>query len=232
VSRRGLGRQHHGIGPVEDGVGDIGRLGTGRTGPFDHRLEHLGGGHHQDAGPIRFPQNLPLQHRHPLQRDLDTEVPTRDHHTVGDRQDLPEVLDREAQLQLGDDRDVAPPLLQETPHAHDIGRVADKRDSEIIGRVPDGEIEILPVLAGQRRASQHGLGEVHPLLLAQESAGHHPALHLPAPPALCPQLHAPVVEQDRIAGAHVPRQRRAGRRQEAGAADDRSRGQRHALSSP
>ena len=31
-------------GAVEHGVGDVGRLGPGRGGGVDHRLEHLGGG--------------------------------------------------------------------------------------------------------------------------------------------------------------------------------------------
>ena len=38
----GLAGEHHRVGAVEDGVGDVGGLGAGRPRARDHRLEHLG----------------------------------------------------------------------------------------------------------------------------------------------------------------------------------------------
>ena len=54
----GLARQHHRVGAVEHGVGDVGGLGAGGRRAGDHRLQHLG--RHDDrlgvaAGPCRRP---------------------------------------------------------------------------------------------------------------------------------------------------------------------------------
>src|SRR5690625_7895262 len=44
ASDRGLAGEHDGVGPIEDGVGDIASLGAGWARRLDHRLEHLGRG--------------------------------------------------------------------------------------------------------------------------------------------------------------------------------------------
>ena len=41
LAHRRLGREHDGVGAVQDGVGHVGRLGPGRPRSVNHRLEHL-----------------------------------------------------------------------------------------------------------------------------------------------------------------------------------------------
>ena len=87
VADRGLPRQHDGVGPVEDGVGDVAHLGTGGQRGVDHRFEHLRRRHHRLADLDAVADDLLLQVRHVLERTVDPEVAAGDHHhaiLVGD----------------------------------------------------------------------------------------------------------------------------------------------------
>ena len=70
-------------GAVEDRVGDVARLGAGRLGAGDHRLEHLGGGDHRLPALERGEDDPLLQRAAPAGADLDAEVAAGDHDRVG-----------------------------------------------------------------------------------------------------------------------------------------------------
>ena len=92
-SDRSLLREHHGIGSVPDRVGHVGRLST--RGPIrgDHRLEHLGGGDHRNAGAVGAVDHVLLHGRQVAQLQLHPEVAAGDHHRVGDLEDRAEIPD-------------------------------------------------------------------------------------------------------------------------------------------
>src|SRR5205814_699794 len=78
----GLAGEHHRVGAVEDGVGDVAGLGAGGAGVLDHRVEHLGG---DDDGFGVLPAELDgllLDQRHLFERELDAEVAAGDHQAV------------------------------------------------------------------------------------------------------------------------------------------------------
>ena len=130
VAHRRLPRQHHRVGPVEDGVGDVGGLGAGRPRVRDHRLEHLGG--HDDrlvalAGGLDGPL---LHQRHLLERQLHAEVAARDHDAVERLDDRLEVLHRLGLLELGDDRDADVLLPHDVADQLGVVRRADERQRD------------------------------------------------------------------------------------------------------
>ena len=88
LARRGLGRQHHRVGAVEHGVGDVGHLGARRHRVVDHRLHHLRRGDRQLVALARDPDHALLQPRHRGVADFDREVAARDHDAVGRVDDL------------------------------------------------------------------------------------------------------------------------------------------------
>ena len=103
---RGLAREHHCIGAVDDGVGHVAGLGAGGPGCLDHRLEHLRGHDAGLAGHQRRANQVLLRERHLLEGQLHAEVAARDHDAVGDLEDLIDVLERRLCLDLGHDADV------------------------------------------------------------------------------------------------------------------------------
>ena len=98
----GLGREHHRGRAVDHGVGDVGRLGARRLRRLDHRLEHLRRGDHELARLRGAPDRVLLHQRHARDAGLDAVVAARDHHAVGHRDDLVEVLVGLDLLDLGD----------------------------------------------------------------------------------------------------------------------------------
>ena len=63
-----LAGQHHRVGAVEHGVGDVGGLRAGRPRRGDHRLEHLGRDDDRLGVPTGDLDDLLLQERHVLER--------------------------------------------------------------------------------------------------------------------------------------------------------------------
>ena len=104
LTHRGLLREHHGVGAVEDRVGHVGDLGPRRARRDDHRVEHLGGRDRRARHPPGELEQLLLHDRHALDRQLDAQVAPRDHHAVGHFEDLRRALHGQRLLDLGDQR--------------------------------------------------------------------------------------------------------------------------------
>ena len=129
VTDRRLAGQHHRVGAVEDGVGDVAHLGTGRRRRRDHRLEHLRRGDHRDADLDTVPDDLLLEMRNVLDRTVDAEVATSDHHHVGGSDDLGEAIDRRARLDLGDQLG---PITDHRSDLLDVDRRSDERHRDVL----------------------------------------------------------------------------------------------------
>ncbi len=80
---RRLAGEHAGVGPVEDGVGHVGRFGPRGKPRVLHAVEHLRGDDHRLAVPMAGVDDLLLHDGHPGDVDLHTQVAPGDHHPVG-----------------------------------------------------------------------------------------------------------------------------------------------------
>ncbi len=85
-------RQHHGIGPVIDRIGNVGDFGAGRCGAFDHAFQHLRGHDHRLAQLRASLTMRLLQWRHFFGQQLHAQIAARDHHSVGQFDDFVEAL--------------------------------------------------------------------------------------------------------------------------------------------
>ncbi len=172
----GLGGEHDGIGPVENGVGDIGSFGTRGHRILDHALEHLRG---DDAGLAELAAGTDdafLNERYLCKVHLDAEIAAGDHDTVGGIDDRIEILHGLGHLDLGDDGDPSAgawctTLRRGAAHAreplselNDIGGLTDKGEREKIEVVRDGPSGALPIPFGNRGRCQAGIGQVDALV--------------------------------------------------------------------
>ena len=121
-----LAGEHDGIRTIEDGVADIGDLSTRRTRVALHGVEHLRCDDDRLAGLVALTDDLFLDQRDILCRDLNAEVTTSDHDAVGDFEDCIEVLDAFEVLNLRQDLHVAIVLLDELADGQDILRTLDE----------------------------------------------------------------------------------------------------------
>ena len=167
---RRLARQHDAVRAVQHGVRDVGGLGARGPGRADHRLEHLRRDDRRRRGhPCRAQQVL-LQERDLLHRQLHAQVAASDHHDVGHPQDLVDVLHRGLRLDLRHDRHRAIP--HQRAELLDVLRTADERLRHQVDAQVERPREALPVALGDRRQAEPFGGDVHPLAGADRAAAH------------------------------------------------------------
>ena len=216
VADAGLGRQHEGVGAVEDGVGHVGRLGPRRPVPLHHRLQHLGGDDHRlRLAPAQVDRPL-LHQRHPLQGRLHAQVAPGHHDPVEGLDDGVEPFQRLGPLELGDDRHPHADLFHHRPDGGGVAGGAHERQRHEVDPEAEGEAEVVDVLVGEGRAAHRHAGEVHPAVVPDRAAPGHHALHLAGADRQHPQLHRPVGQEDRVARADVVGQCGVRRRQAVG----------------
>ncbi len=102
-SRGSFAAEHDSVRPIHDRIGHIRSFRPGRTGIRHHRLQHLGCCNYRFSSLITAPDQHFLDNRHVLGRYLNAQIATRHHDTIGDFQDLVDILDSGGVFNLGDD---------------------------------------------------------------------------------------------------------------------------------
>ena len=126
TSGRGLRREHHCIGPVEDGIGDIRGLRPSRPRMFHHGFQHLGRDNHGDLVPAGLAENDLLEDRDLLNGHLHRQISPGHHNPRRRLQDIVEVSNGLRLLELGDNRNLSPRGPQKVSDVHEIGCVPHK----------------------------------------------------------------------------------------------------------
>ena len=175
-----LAREHHAVGAVEDGVGDVGGLGARRPAVLGHRLEHLRGGDDRLALHAREPHQALLDEGDLLDRHLDAEVAAGDHEAVGGGEDLVDVLERARALDLGDDERLVAEVARRGAHRLDVRRALDERLAHRVDARLEREGQALAVARREGADAQLDVGQVEPLARAQLAADPDLADHLGA----------------------------------------------------
>ena len=101
-ARSGFARKHNGVGPFEDGVGDVGDFGASGERVGDHALEHMGGdddGFHRGDALL---DDSPLNNGEFLVGAFDAEIAASDHDGIGGGDDAEDIFDGELVFDLGD----------------------------------------------------------------------------------------------------------------------------------
>jgi hypothetical protein len=193
----GLSGKHDTVGTVENGVGDVRNFGSGRsrvvlkvhdaqgksgcdfaqqTGgqsqAHGHRLQHLGGTDRGLSGQRTLRDHHLLSHKDLTGGDLDTQVTTGDHDTIGLLQDLVKVDDTLLVLDLDDDLDLGTVGSEDLPDVDNILGSSDERGKDHVDVVLDTKLKILLVLLGKSGKVDGGLGEVDTLARREGSVVH------------------------------------------------------------
>jgi hypothetical protein len=126
---------HDTVRAVSNSVADVADLGSGGAGVLDHGLEHLGRADDGLAGNVAHGNDLLLGRKHLGGGNLDTQVTTGNHHTVGLGENLGEVVETLAVLNLGDDLDVATLLTKNLTDVLDVLASADKGCGLLAGKL-------------------------------------------------------------------------------------------------
>ena len=163
VTLCGLTGQHDTVSTVQNGVGNVGDLSTGGAGVVGHGLEHLSGADDGLALDVALGDHHLLGDEHLGGGDLDTEVTTGNHDTIGGLQNLVKVVDTLLVLDLGDDLNLLALLAENITNALDVTATADERSEDHVNVVLDTELQVADVLLGQSGQVNVGAGQVDTL---------------------------------------------------------------------
>jgi hypothetical protein len=155
--------------PVEDGVGDVCHLRTGRQRVVAHRLQHLRGANAKLAGDVALGDHHLLGEGDLLGGDLHAEVAASDHDAVGVLEDIVEVAHALLVLNLGDDLDVFTAVFVEELSNHlDVVAALDEGHGDVVHLVHAGEfLDVFDVLLLEDVELDLDAGQVTVLALAE-----------------------------------------------------------------
>ena len=156
----GLTAEHNGIGLLEDGIGDISNLSTGRNRILDHRLEHMSGDDDLLADLEGGLEDLALDDREFLHGALDTKIAAGDHHGIGLFDDLGDQLDGTLILDLRDDAGLAVMQGQNPAHLDDVGRLTAEAEGNEIDADLRADGDVGEILLGERGEIDLHPGEI------------------------------------------------------------------------
>eukprot|EP01139_Manchomonas_bermudensis_P026266 Amastigsp_a849353_34.p2 type:complete len:364 gc:universal Amastigsp_a849353_34:418-1509(+) len=200
LPRRGLAREHNGVGPVEDGVGDVCCLGACGARVAYHRVKHLGGCDDGLASNIALPDHSLLLVAHVLDGDLDAEVATCHHDSVRDLENFVKVCDALARLDLRDDSDARLADAGDRAHGLDVCCVANERRGDHVDVHPDAELDVGFVFLGHRRQINVLSREIDAFVVAELTRVADLAAHRVARDLTDNERNEAVVHQNDVAG--------------------------------
>ena len=116
---------------------------------------------------------------------------------VGELHDPVEVLQRLRLLDLCHDAGAA---LHDLARLGDVIRALDERKRHPVDLGGERRVEVAPVLLGQRAGAEHGVGQADALAVGELAALLDLGDGAPRLDLLHPEAHAPVVQEDRVAG--------------------------------
>ena len=130
-----------------DRVGNVCGLCTCRTRVFDHGIQHLSSCDNLFSRSVYFGNDILLDNRNILKRDLNTHVTTGDHDTVSYLNDAVDVVNTLLVLDLGDDLDVLSTVfLKDITDFFDIGCCSGERSGNEIIAFFDTKQDIVVIL--------------------------------------------------------------------------------------
>ena len=202
-TRGSLRRQHHRIGAIHDGVGDVAGLGPRWSWVLDHRLQHLRGGDHRTPVTIGEANDSLLGAGYGFEWQLDPKVTARNHDRIAGTNDRFDVMERDVLLDLRHDQQ---PLGNHLPKRLDVLSPSYKAKGEVIHFLVDGEVDVGDILIGDRWSRDLDTRQIHAFVTLEIATIQHARLHSCIADVERNKLDQTIVDEDAIADMNVLRE--------------------------
>ena len=194
--------QHHRIGAVQNGVGNITHLSAGGPRARCHGIEHLGCRDDRNPKAVGLVDQILLKKRNFFCRHFNPKVTTGHHHAIAKRQNRVDLIDRFELLNFCHYRSGEAVLTNEFSDLLHVRGVAHEAERDPIHTLLKAKGEILPIFCGERSHRKLHIREVHPLVVGEHTRNCHRAME-----GLVNRIHpfnfhlnAAVVKKDATAG--------------------------------
>src|SRR5450830_403854 len=201
-----FGREHHGVGVVQHGVGYVGDFGAGRHRVEDHRLHHLGRNDHRLVVAACMQNDILLDAHQLGVADFHTEVTTGNHHRVAGHDQAVEgfvVGHGFGTFDLRHQPGSTAGLVAQFTGVFHVGGVAWEGHREVVHFHFGGELDVGLVFFGQGRGGQAATATVDTLVVRQWATDQHHAVQLGLGRGFNAHHHATVVEQQFVVDAAI-----------------------------
>ena len=159
-----LARKHKSVGIRIDSVGNISNLGTCGAWVLDHSVKHLSGHNHGLLLHHTLADDLALNARNTLNRNLNTKVATRNHYTIRSVDNLLNIVNTLLILNLRNDLDVAIVLVKNLLDCHHVGSRTHERVGYEVNILLNSKQNVLTVFLGNGRQSDVFARNIHTLM--------------------------------------------------------------------
>lgn len=159
-----LSGKHDTVRSITNSVANVGNLSASGTWVADHGLQHLSGADDWLSGDVAHGNHLLLSDVDLLVWDLDAEITTGNHDTIGLLEDVGKVVKTLSVLNLGNDLNVLALLAEDLANGADVSTGADERGKDHVNVVLNTELEVGLVLLRESWEIDIGIWEVHALL--------------------------------------------------------------------
>src|SRR6266568_9049565 len=201
----GFRGQHHRVGPVQHGIGDIRYFGARRYRARNHRLHHLRGGDGELVLFARMANHPFLQRRDRGVADFDRQIPARHHDALASRHDVAERfrLDGLRPLDLGDEKGVSARGAQKLPCHDHIGARLGEGNGEVVHLDFRRGAYVIHVFGWKGGSGEAASEPIDALVVGEHSPVTDAAMHLVAHDLLYFEDDLAVVKKQHVAGMHV-----------------------------
>jgi len=141
-------------------------------------LKHLSSAYYWLSGNVALGNHHLLCHEHLTGGDLNTQITTSDHYTIGLPQDLIEVLHTLLILDFDDDFNVGTIGAEDLTDIDDILSAADERSEDHVDTILDTKSQIALVLLRKSREIDRGLRKIDTLVGRDDSVVHGTDVHI------------------------------------------------------
>ena len=205
-----FGGEHHRVGTVQHGVGDVTHLGAGGHGVGDHALHHLGGGDDELVVLARQFDHALLQRWHDGVTHFNRQIAPRHHDAVAGQQNLQQLGDGLSALDFCDQTRLVVVLrsghvAQLARHLH-IGRILGEAHRHVISLEAHRGADVVHVFGRQRRRGQAAAFFIDAFVIRQLTALAHRGVHGFTFDGLDDQHDQAVVQQQHVTSFDLARQ--------------------------
>ena len=200
----GLSGKHDRITAVVDRICHITGLCSGRTRIADHRIQHLCCSDNRFTFAVAFVDDLLLDMRNLVCRDLHAEIPSCNHDAVCRIQDLINIFHTFCIFDLGNNTDISAVIIfQDLADIHDAVTVSYKGGCDIIHTLFNTKQNIFSVFLCHTRKMYFYIWNIDAFSLTQLTAVFDDTLNLVGRNTLYFQTDQTVIDQDRVTLSHI-----------------------------
>jgi hypothetical protein len=199
---RRLAREHDEVGAVDDGIGDIGHLGTRGSGVLRHMFEHLGRGNHELFRCIALFYYMLLDYWHFVYWHADAHIAAGYHYSIGGIDYSVDVFDCSCAFYFRYNPAGRQSRLHQFRRLANIVFIPHEGKSDIINFMFDAKLDVFFVFFGYPFEFKIYVGDIYSFSFLERAPLHDHSLYRTRRGALCSEYQVAIINVYELPGVY------------------------------